>query len=127
MYYNDSKATDIEATQTALDSFDQPTIWLAGGLDRGDDLTRLLPNMTHVKTVVAFGETQQKVVAVAQAAGLPVQTVDDVAAAARLAVTLAQAGDVVLLSPAAASWDQYDNFEIRGEAFVSELKKVLGR
>lgn len=127
MYYNDSKATDIEATQTALDSFDQPTIWLAGGLDRGDDLTRLLPNMTHVKTVVAFGETQQKVVAVAQAAGLPVQTVDDVAAAARLAVTLAQAGDVVLLSPAAASWDQYDNFEVRGEAFVSELKKVLGR
>ena len=110
-----------------MDSFDQPTIWLAGGLDRGDDLTRLLPNMTHVKTVVAFGETQQKVVAVAQAAGLPVQTVDDVAAAARLAVTLAQAGDVVLLSPAAASWDQYDNFEIRGEAFVSELKKVLGR
>lgn len=127
LYYNDSKATDIEATQTALNSFEQPTIWLAGGLDRGDDLMRLLPNLTHVKSVIAFGETQQKVVAVAEAAGLPVQKVVDVRAAAKVAATMAQAGDVVLLSPAAASWDQYENFEVRGDEFVAELKKVLGR
>ena len=127
LYYNDSKATDIEATQTALNSFDQPTIWLAGGLDRGDDLMRLLPNLTHVKAVIAFGETQQKIVAVAQKAGLPVQTVDDVAVGAKVAVAMAQAGEVVLLSPAAASWDQYQDFEVRGDVFVTALKKVLGR
>ncbi len=127
LYYNDSKATDIEATQTALNSFDQPTIWLAGGLDRGDDLMRLLPNLTHVKAVIAFGETQQKIVAVAQKAGLPVQTVADVAVGAKVAVAMAQAGEVVLLSPAAASWDQYQDFEVRGDVFVTALKKVLGR
>ncbi|CAM3137796.1 UDP-N-acetylmuramoyl-L-alanine--D-glutamate ligase [Leuconostoc rapi] len=125
-FYNDSKATDIEATQTALNSFDQPTIWLAGGLDRGDDLMRLVPNLTHVKVVIAFGETQQKIVAVARAANKPVITVTDVTQAVPVAVKLAEAGDIVLLSPAAASWDQYDNFEERGEAYVTEVKKIMG-
>lgn len=125
-FYNDSKATDIEATQTALNSFDQPTIWLAGGLDRGDDLTRLIPNLTHVKAVIAFGETQQKIVDIARAASKPVITVTDVTQAVPVAVKLAESGDVVLLSPAAASWDQYDNFEARGEAYVSEVKKIMG-
>ncbi|MBZ5983872.1 UDP-N-acetylmuramoyl-L-alanine--D-glutamate ligase [Leuconostoc gelidum subsp. gasicomitatum] len=126
VFYNDSKATDIEATQTALNSFHQPTIWLAGGLDRGDDLMRLLPNLSHVKAVIAFGETQQKIVAVARAANKPVITVDDVEQAVPVAVKLAVTGDVVLLSPAAASWDQYKSFEERGERYVTELKKVLG-
>jgi len=125
-FYNDSKATDIEATQTALNSFHQPTIWLAGGLDRGDDLMRLLPNLLHVKAVIAFGETQQKIVTVARAANKPVITVDDVEQAVPVAVKLAVTGDVVLLSPAAASWDQYKSFEERGERYVTELKKVLG-
>ncbi|MEX0380405.1 UDP-N-acetylmuramoyl-L-alanine--D-glutamate ligase [Leuconostoc sp. MS02] len=125
-FYNDSKATDIEATQTALNSFQQPTIWLAGGLDRGDDLMRLLPNLTHVKAVIAFGETQQKIVAVARAANKPVISVTDVEKAVPVAVKLAVTGDIVLLSPAAASWDQYKNFEVRGDSYVAELKKELG-
>ncbi|MGX7052036.1 UDP-N-acetylmuramoyl-L-alanine--D-glutamate ligase [Leuconostoc palmae] len=125
-YYNDSKATDIEATQTALESFQQPTIWLAGGLDRGDDLMRLLPDLLHVKLVIAFGETQQKVVELARAASKPVITVTSVKEAVPVANKCAESGDVVLLSPAAASWDQYENFEIRGEEFVKELKQTLG-
>lgn len=125
-YYNDSKATDIEATQTALDSFHEPTIWLAGGLDRGDDLTRLIPNLSHVKLVIAFGETQQKVVAIARQSHKPVITVTSVKEAVPVAISSSSAGDVVLLSPAAASWDQYPNFEVRGDEFVNELKENLG-
>ncbi|HEY4399678.1 MAG TPA: UDP-N-acetylmuramoyl-L-alanine--D-glutamate ligase [Lactobacillaceae bacterium] len=125
-YYNDSKATDIEATQQALDSFDAPVIWLAGGLDRGDDLARLVPNLTHVKAVFAFGQTQAKIVEVAKTAGITdITLTDDVMAAAPLAVAKAQAGDVVLFSPAAASWDQFKDFEVRGEAFVQALNAAL--
>lgn len=124
-YYNDSKATDIEATQTALNSFDQPTIWIGGGLDRGDDLSRMVPNLKHVKTVIAVGQTQQKIVDFAHQAGKTVITVKDVMAAAPEAVQLAHPGDVVLLSPAHASWDQFKTFEERGEKFVAALKKAL--
>lgn len=124
-YYNDSKATDIEATQTALNSFDQPTIWIGGGLDRGDDLSRMAPNLKHVKTVIAVGQTQQKIVDLAHQAGKTVITVKDVMAAAPEAVQLAHPGDVVLLSPAHASWDQFKTFEERGEKFVAALKKAL--
>ena len=124
-YYNDSKATDIEATQTALNSFDQPTIWIGGGLDRGDDLSRMVPNLKHVKTVIAVGQTQQKIVDLAHQAGKTVITVKDVMAAAPEAVQLAHPGDVVLLSPAHASWDQFKTFEERGEKFVAALKKTL--
>ena len=124
-YYNDSKATDIEATQTALNSFDQPTIWIGGGLDRGDDLSRMVPNLKHVKTVIAVGQTQQKIVDLAHQADKTVITVKDVMAAAPEAVKLARPGDVVLLSPAHASWDQFKTFEERGEKFVGALKKAL--
>ncbi|MGQ2284320.1 UDP-N-acetylmuramoyl-L-alanine--D-glutamate ligase [Leuconostoc pseudomesenteroides] len=124
-YYNDSKATDIEATQTALNSFDQQTIWIGGGLDRGDDLSRMVPNLKHVKTVIAVGQTQQKIVDLAHQAGKTVITVKDVMAAAPEAVQLAHPGDVVLLSPAHASWDQFKTFEERGEKFVAALKKAL--
>lgn len=124
-YYNDSKATDIEATQTALNSFDQPTIWIGGGLDRGDDLTRMVSNLKHVKTVLAVGQTQQKIVDLANQADKTVITVKDVMAAAPEAVKLARPGDVVLLSPAHASWDQFKTFEERGEKFVAALKKAL--
>ncbi|MGO1224364.1 MAG: glutamate ligase domain-containing protein, partial [Leuconostoc falkenbergense] len=124
-YYNDSKATDIEATQTALNSFDQPTIWIGGGLYRGDDLSRMVPNLKHVKTVIAVGQTQQKIVDLANQADKTVITVKDVMAAAPEAVKLARPGDVVLLSPAHASWDQFKTFEERGEKFVAALKEAL--
>lgn len=125
IYYNDSKATDIEATQAALSAFQQPTILLAGGLDRGDDLNRLVPDLKHVIQVIAFGQTKDKVVAMAKAAGIPVEVVENVEEAAPVAVKMAKPGEVVLLSPAAASWDQYPNFEIRGDKYVAALEKAL--
>ncbi|MBS9334502.1 UDP-N-acetylmuramoyl-L-alanine--D-glutamate ligase [Fructobacillus sp. M1-13] len=127
LYYNDSKATDIEATQAALSAFEKPTILLAGGLDRGDDLSRLVPDLKNVIQVIAFGQTKDKVVQLAKEAKVPVELVENVEEAAPLAVQIAQPGQVVLLSPAAASWDQYPNFEIRGDKYVAALKKALGK
>lgn len=125
-FYDDSKATDIEATQQALNSFDVPTVWLAGGLDRGDDLTRMKDNLKHVKSVIAFGETADKVVSLAKIAGIQNITVtENVMTAAPIAIAQAKAGDVVLLSPAAASWDQYRSFEERGDLFVKALEATL--
>lgn len=125
LYYNDSKATDIEATQAALSAFNQPVVWLAGGLDRGDDLSRLAPDLKHVRQVIAFGETHDKVKALAESLNLPVTVVKSVEEAAPLAVQMAKPGEVVLFSPAAASWDQYPNFEIRGDAYEQALKNSL--
>jgi UDP-N-acetylmuramoylalanine--D-glutamate ligase len=122
-YYNDSKATDIEATQQALDSFTAPTILLAGGLDRGDDLTRLVPHLQHVKSLIVFGQTAEQMAAAGRLAGVTdIRYAQSVIDATPLAIELAQAGDIVLLSPAAASWDQFKNFEERGQHFVDAIQ-----
>lgn len=121
--YNDSKATDIEATEMALSGFDQPVVLLAGGLDRGDDQGRLLAAIKkHVKALIVFGQTGQKLATVGKAAGIQVIEVDNVEAAVKPAFELAQTDEVILLSPAAASWDQYPNFETRGTLFMEAVR-----
>lgn len=126
--YNDSKSTNILAAQTALASFtNQPIVLLAGGLDRGNDFDELVPSLKNVKAMVLFGETKEKLKAAALAAN--VQTIvftENVATAAFESMKISEPGDVILLSPACASWDQYTNFEIRGDQFieaVDQLKK----
>lgn len=122
--YNDSKATDIEATEMALSGFNHPVVLLAGGLDRGDDLMRLLPSIkAHVKAMIVFGETGPKMRAVGEAVGIPVEDAGDAPSAVPAAFAMSQPGDVILLSPAAASWDQFANFEIRGTAFMDAVKE----
>ena len=127
IFYNDSKATNIEATENALAGFDQPVILLAGGLDRGNTFERLIPMLkAHVKALVAFGETADLMVEAAKKAGIEkVKKVKDVKAAVPLAYGVSEPGDIILLSPAAASWDQYKNFEIRGEAFISAVEDLV--
>lgn len=121
--YNDSKATDIEATEMALSGFDQPVVLLAGGLDRGDDQGRLLAAIKkHVKALIVFGQTGRKLATVGKAAGIQVIEVDNVEAAVKPAFELAQTDEVILLSPAAASWDQYPNFETRGTLFMEAVR-----
>lgn len=125
--YNDSKATDIEATQKALSGFEQNVVLLAGGLDRGDDLSRLLPDFkAHVKALVTFGQTGPKLAKVAQELGIPHQTTQDVVTAVPVALALSQQDDVILLSPAAASWDQYHTFEERGDRFMAAIRAQKG-
>lgn len=126
-FFNDSKATNILATEMALGGFDnEKLILLAGGLDRGNSFDDLVPALKGLKAIVLFGETKEKLAAAAQAAGVKtIEMTDHVETAVPLAFSLSAAGDTILLSPANASWDQYPNFEVRGDKFmaaVAELK-----
>jgi UDP-N-acetylmuramoylalanine--D-glutamate ligase len=125
-FYNDSKATDIEATQVALRSFKKPIILIAGGLDRGDDFDRLIPDLgPNVKEVIVNGETAEKFKASAQKAGISIiKNSSRVSESVEIAYQDSQDGDVILLSPAAASWDQYRTFEERGNEFIDAVQKL---
>ena len=124
-FYNDSKATNLRSTKVALDAFGQPTILLAGGLDRGNSFDELIPSLQNVKALILFGETKDKLKEMGEKAGLEIiKLVDNVKEAVPLAYSLAEKGDVVLLSPACASWDQYKSFEERGDIFIEAVHKL---
>jgi UDP-N-acetylmuramoylalanine--D-glutamate ligase len=125
-FYNNSKATNPQATITALDSFAHPVILIAGGLDRGIDFMELLPHFHHkVKALVTLGESAEKIVKIAKLAGISeAVTVDTVNAAVNAAYALASDGDTVLLSPACASWDMFSSFEERGRIFKESVHKI---
>jgi UDP-N-acetylmuramoylalanine--D-glutamate ligase len=116
-FYNDSKATNAEAATRAITSFDR-VVLIAGGLDRGTTFPELVPVFAdHVKQVVALGQAAPKLLAVAEQAGVPGQLAESIEDAVAQAARLAQEGDVVLLSPACASWDMFASFEQRGSMF----------
>ncbi|KAA8782637.1 UDP-N-acetylmuramoylalanine--D-glutamate ligase [Paenibacillus sp. 4624] len=126
VYYNNSKATNSKATVMALNSFKEPVVLIAGGLDRGSDMMELLPALEErVKALVVLGENRAKMAKVAELAGLKqIKVVDNEEDAARTltvavqeAARLAEPGDVVLLSPACASWDMFASYEERGRIF----------
>ncbi|MEA1851864.1 UDP-N-acetylmuramoyl-L-alanine--D-glutamate ligase [Cytobacillus sp. FSL W7-1323] len=124
-FYNDSKATNILATTKALAAFDQPIVLLAGGLDRGNAFDELIPALTNVKAVVTFGETAEKIDAAAARAGIKsIVHANNVEDAVPLAFDLSKEGDIILLSPACASWDQYKTFEVRGDIFIEAVHKL---
>src|SRR5699024_9451964 len=112
-FYNDSKATNILATQMALGGFDpKHLILLAGGLDRGNEFDELIPDIKYLKAIYLFGETKYKLQRVAKEAGIPViQLTENVESGLYQAIEISQPGDTILLSPANASWYQYPNFE----------------
>lgn len=121
-FYNDSKATNSLATKSALNAFAGPTILLAGGLDRGNDFDDLIPYMKNVTTLIVFGETAQKLEETGRKAGIEsIITVDNVEKAVPVAYEHSRPGDVILLSPACASWDQYRTFEERGDMFIDAV------
>lgn len=125
-YYNDSKATNILATQKALAGFDlSKVVLLAGGLDRGNSFNALIPSLKGLKAIILFGETKDKLADAAKQAGITSITMtENVETAVPIAAKLAQADDIVLLSPANASWDQYPNFEVRGDKFIAAIEKL---
>nr|WP_263313583.1 UDP-N-acetylmuramoyl-L-alanine--D-glutamate ligase [Mammaliicoccus sp. Marseille-Q6498] len=124
-YYNDSKATNTLATRFALSSFNAPIIWLCGGLDRGNDFDDLIPYMEKVRLMVTFGETKDKLKTLGASQGKEVIQAKDVKDAVDIIQDYIQSNDVVLLSPACASWDQYDTFEARGNEFIESFQKHL--
>lgn len=124
-FFNDSKATNILAAQSALNAFNEPVILLAGGLDRGNGFDELIPAMKNVKAMITFGQTASKLEEVAQKAGIEIiKRVDNVEKAVPVAFDLSNPGDVILLSPACASWDQYKTFEVRGDIFIDAVHKL---
>lgn len=126
-FYNDSKSTNILATQKALSGFDNSkVILIAGGLDRGNEFDELVPDITGVKLMVILGESAFRVKRAADKAQVPYVDAKDVADAAHIAYSKAEAGDVVLLSPANASWDMYKSFEVRGDEFIATFEAIKG-
>lgn len=124
-YYNDSKATNTLATQFALNSFKQPIIWLCGGLDRGNGFDELIPYMKNVRVMITFGETQEKFVKLGESQGKYVIKAINIKDAVNKIQDIIEPNDVVLLSPACASWDQYNTFEERGQQFIDSFKAQL--
>lgn len=124
-FYNDSKATNILATQKAISAFEEKVILLAGGLDRGNEFNDLLPYLDNVKALITFGETAEKLMKTAKEAGIKeIKRVDNVEKAVPVAYEMSHVGDVILLSPACASWDQYKTFEQRGDIFIEAVHKL---
>ena len=120
-FYNDTEATNIKCTQIALSSFDEPTILILGGLERGQDFSELSPFMEHVKCILGIGECRNRVVDFGNRLGIPTYSYEFLKDAFQKCYQESNPGDVILLSPASASWDQYKECEIRG----SEFKKYV--
>jgi UDP-N-acetylmuramoylalanine--D-glutamate ligase len=124
-FYNDSKATNILATSYALRSFKQPVILLAGGLDRGTTFESLSPYLSSVKGMVLFGETADLLKETGEKANVAkIAKVEGMHEAVLKAYEMSDSGDVILLSPACASWDQYQTFEERGNMFIEAVHKL---
>ena len=123
-YYNDSKGTNVGAVVKSLASFNEPVILLAGGVDKGGDYAPLNEEIKQkVRRLVLFGAAKE---VIAHALGALTETVivDDLQAAVREAAAHAHAGDVVLLSPACSSFDQFSNYAERGKVFKSLVQKL---
>ncbi|HFI0342988.1 TPA: UDP-N-acetylmuramoyl-L-alanine--D-glutamate ligase [Streptococcus suis] len=124
-FYNDSKSTNILATQKALSGFDNSkVILIAGGLDRGNEFDELVPDLIGLKKMVILGQSAPRVQRAADKAEVETIEALDIADATRKAFAMAEKGDIVLLSPANASWDMYANFEVRGDVFLQTFEEL---
>lgn len=122
-FINDSKATNVDAVKYALDSFDDPIIWVAGGVDKGNDYKQIEELVYEkVKAIICIGTDNQKII---DSFGEEVPMILEVASmeeAVSMSHEMGVEGDVVLLSPACASFDRFKNYEDRGEQFKEAVK-----
>ena len=124
-FYNDTEATNIKCTQIALSSFSKPIILFLGGLDRGQDFYELKPFMQNVKAIIALGECRLRVKEFGDNLKIPTYVYEYLKDGFKKAFEISLEEDIILLSPASASWDQYKECEDRGDEFkklVEELK-----
>jgi len=124
-YINDSKATNVNATFFALDSMKTPTVWIVGGVDKGNDYAELMPLVFEkVKAIICLGVENKKIIdAFGNMVDIMVE-VDNMHDAVNTARHIAEKGDSVLLSPACASFDLFENYEDRGNQFKSEVRNL---
>jgi UDP-N-acetylmuramoylalanine--D-glutamate ligase len=124
-YINDSKATNINATFYALESMKDPTVWIVGGVDKGNDYLDLMPLVREkVKAIICLGIDNHKIV---QAFNNVVDLIVETAGAeeaVKVAYKIAEKGDSVLLSPACASFDLFENYEDRGNKFKQAVREL---
>ncbi len=124
-YINDSKATNVNATYYALESMNTPTVWIVGGTDKGNDYTELLPLVREkVKAIVCLGLDNSKII---KTFGGVVDFYIETAGAeeaVKVAYKLSEKGDTVLLSPACASFDLFENYEDRGRQFKDAVRQL---
>ncbi|MDD2585288.1 MAG: UDP-N-acetylmuramoyl-L-alanine--D-glutamate ligase [Syntrophomonadaceae bacterium] len=129
LYINDSKATNPESAIKAISSFVQPIILIAGGRNKGSSFTNFASVIKNkVKDLVLVGEAREEIKrAVIEAGFVNIHEVEDFNAAVLKAIELADTGDVVLLSPACASWDMFDNYEQRGDLFCKIVNSISSK
>jgi UDP-N-acetylmuramoylalanine--D-glutamate ligase len=122
-FINDSKATNVNSTWYALESMNTPVVWIVGGVDKGNDYESLLELVqSKVKAIVCLGKDNSKIIA---AFGGRVETIVEAGSAQEavaLSYRLATKGDSVLLSPACASFDMFENYEDRGRQFKAAVR-----
>jgi UDP-N-acetylmuramoylalanine--D-glutamate ligase len=124
-YINDSKATNVNATFFALDSMNTPTVWIVGGVDKGNDYNELMSLVREkVKAIICLGVDNKKIINVfgnVVDMMIEVNTMED---AVKMGQRLTEKGDTVLLSPACASFDLFENYEDRGNQFKQAVKNL---
>ncbi|MFD1604022.1 UDP-N-acetylmuramoyl-L-alanine--D-glutamate ligase [Flavobacterium artemisiae] len=124
-YINDSKATNVNATFFALDSMNAPTVWIVGGVDKGNDYNELMSLVREkVKAIICLGVDNRKIIdAFGNVVDIMVE-VNNMNDAVKTAQRLTEKGDVVLLSPACASFDLFENYEDRGKQFKQAVHNL---
>jgi UDP-N-acetylmuramoylalanine--D-glutamate ligase len=124
-FINDSKATNINSTWYALESMNQPTVWIVGGIDKGNDYSELFELVkTKVKAIVCLGVDNSKIIEAFKSLGKDMVETQSMEDAVRSAYYLAKTGDTVLLSPACASFDLFENYEDRGRQFKQSVRDL---
>ena len=121
-FYNDSKATNVGSVVGSLTGFERPVVLIAGGKDKGGDYSPLVPLLKEVCRHLVLIGAAADVMEAALAGAAPIHRAADLPAAVSLAADLALPGDAVVLSPACSSYDMFDNYEQRGQAFIEAAK-----
>jgi len=128
-YVNDSKATNVDSVVYALGSYERPLIWIAGGIDKGNDYSLIRDAVQQkVKALICLGKDNDKLRKAFGGLVPNIAETQSVRELVRMALKMANDGDIVLLSPACASFDLFRNYEDRGNQFreaVQELKKEI--
>jgi UDP-N-acetylmuramoylalanine--D-glutamate ligase len=124
-FINDSKATNVNSTWYALESMQKPVVWIAGGVDKGNDYSMLTDLVKkHVKAIVCLGKDNKKIIAAFRDVVPEIAETQTAEAAVAEAYKLGKKGDVVLLSPCCASFDLFENYEDRGRQFKAAVRSL---
>ena len=124
-YINDSKATNVNATYYAWESMDAPTVWIVGGVDKGNNYNELFSFVNEkVKAIICLGVDNEKLMSTFGGMVDVIVETQFMSEAIKIAYKIAESGDNVLLSPACASFDLFENYEDRGRQFKDAVRSL---